>query len=259
MTPQEKLAALGGRVPARCIWLGLPSGTTAEIAGQAGAEVAVIDAEHGPIGVERLAEMIRALAPSRTGVLVRVGELSEARIKHALDSGAGGVLIPYVESATAAEAAVHASLYPPLGARGQAAAVIRATRYGCDASYSDEWNGRAVVAVQIESHKGLTNVAEIAEVDGVDMLFFGPFDYAQDAGLDPSKDGAVLWHVFEQIVAAARSAGKTVGVFPWPGATPAELAAAGADLITVASDVVTLSAGLAAAVQAISLSISEVS
>jgi len=259
MTPREKLEALGGRVPARCIWLGLPSGTTAEIAGHAGAEIAVIDAEHGPIGVERLAEMVRALLPSRTGVLVRVGELSEARIKHALDSGAGGVLIPYVESAGEAEAAVRASLYPPHGARGQAGAVIRATGYGRDPGYAETWNDRAIVAVQIESHKGLTNVRSIAEVEGVDMLFFGPFDYAQDAGLDPATDGAVLWEVFGQIATAAREAGKTVGVFPWPNAAPAELAAAGADLVTVASDVATLSGGLEAAVQAISLSISDVS
>ncbi|MCL5775388.1 aldolase/citrate lyase family protein [Limibaculum sp. FT325] len=258
-TPKEKLAALAGRLPARCLWLGLPSPVAAEIAGQAGAEIAVIDAEHGAIGVERMADMLRALAPSGTGTIVRVGEMSEARVKHALDAGAGGVMIPYVETAAEAEAVVRAALYPPLGARGQAVGVIRASRYGREPDYVAQWNDRAIVAVQIESHHGLTNAVAIAEVEGVDMLFFGPFDYAQDAGLDPAADGAVLWQVFRQIVAAARGAGKTVGVFPWPGATPADLAAAGADLVAVASDVATLAGGLASAVQAISLSISDVS
>ncbi|MDT8343850.1 MAG: aldolase/citrate lyase family protein [Thermohalobaculum sp.] len=259
MTPTEKLAALAGRLPARCLWVGLPSGTTAEIAGTAGAEIAVIDTEHGTIDTACMAEMLRALAPSGTGTLVRVAELSEGRIKHALDAGAGGILVPYVESVAEAERAVRAALYAPQGARGQAAAVVRATGFGRDAGYVAGWNARAIVAVQIESHKGLRHAAEIAAVEGVDMLFFGPYDYAQDAGLDPATDGAVLAEVFGQIVAAARAAGKTVGVFPWPGVTPAGLAAAGADLITVASDVVTLAAGLRAAVQAIELSISDVS
>jgi 2-keto-3-deoxy-L-rhamnonate aldolase RhmA len=259
MTPREKLTTLAGRLPARCLWLGLPSATTAEIAGLAGAEIAMIDTEHGAIGVETMVGMLRALEASDTGVLVRVPQISEGAIKHALDGGAGGVLVPYVETLAEAERAVRAALYPPQGVRGQAAGVIRATGYGRDSNYVESWNYRAFTAVQIESRKALENVSAIAAVPGLDMLFFGPFDFAQDAGIDPEKDGERLWEVFRAIATAARETGRTVGVFPWPGADAKALAEAGADLIAVGSDISTLRQGLRDAVQAISLSTSDVS
>ncbi len=96
-TPREKLRALTGRVPSRCFWIDIPSPMVAEAAGRVGPELCVIDTEHGQIGPETAADMIRALDLSRTPALVRLGDAGAGRVKHALDAGAAGVIIPFVE------------------------------------------------------------------------------------------------------------------------------------------------------------------
>lgn len=246
-SPREKLEALCGSGPVALAWLGLASPAAAAMAAGAGFPAAVIDREHGAIGLETAAAMVTALRAGGAVPLVRVPELSRGAIQHALDAGAAGVMIPYVESAEEAAEAARATYYAPQGNRGTAASVIAATGYGRDTGYTAAWNARGLLAVQIESRKGLAAAPAIAAVPGVDMLFFGPFDYAQDAGLDPAADGAALAEAFARIVAAARAAGGLAGVFPWPGASPQALAGSGADAIARASDIAVLARGLAAA------------
>ncbi|MEM9782939.1 MAG: aldolase/citrate lyase family protein [Pseudomonadota bacterium] len=236
MTPREKLLRLAGGLPAGCVWLGLGNAMAAEAAGRAGARLAVVDAEHGVIDTGRLPDILRALALTGAGALVRVGAAGSAEVKRALDAGADGILFPQIETVEAARAAIAPMLFPPAGTRGSALGVVRAAGFGTVADYGTAWNDRALAAVQIESRRGLSAADAIAEVAGVDMLFFGPFDYATDAGLDPVADAPVLAAAFAEVVEAAHRAGKIAGVFPWPTATPAELAAAGADMIAIASD-----------------------
>lgn len=251
---RDKLQRLAGRVPARCFWLDLPSAMAAEIAGRAGPELCVVDTEHGQIGPETLTDMLRALDVTGTPGLVRVGDAGAGRIKQALDAGAAGVIVPYVETVEEARAAVRATFAPPLGGRGMATAVTRAGLYGADAAYAREWNARGLLALQIETAKGLAAAPAIAAVEGVDMLFLGPSDYAADLGLDmdldSAADGEKILAGFREMAAAARSAGRLVGAFPWPGADPARLIAEGADLVAAGSDARALAQGLAAGLAA---------
>jgi 4-hydroxy-2-oxoheptanedioate aldolase len=172
--PKTKLLALTGQVPARCFWLDLPSAMTAEIAGYAGVELCVIDTEHGQIGPETVTNMLLALDLSKTPVLVRLGDAGAGRVKHALDAGAAGVMIPYIETVTEARAAVRAFCAPPLGQRGMATGVSRAAGFGAIRDYAQTWNDTGLLALQIETAKGLAAAPEIAALPGVDMLFFGP-------------------------------------------------------------------------------------
>lgn len=240
-SPAEKLEALCGPRPVAVCWLDLPSPAVARIAALAGFRAATVDCEHGAIGVETMAAMVAALRAEGAAPLVRVAGTHRGPIQQALDSGAAGVVIPYVESAAEAAEAVRAVHFPPLGVRGAAGAVIAATDYGADPGYEAGWAGRGLLAVQIESRAGLACAGAIAAVPGVDMLFFGPFDYARDAGLDPAAEGPALAAPFARVVAAAREAGALAGVFPWPGATAEHLS--GADMIARASDIVTLRRG----------------
>jgi len=246
-TPRDKLARLAGRLPARCLWLDLPSAMAAEIAGRAGTELCVIDAEHGQIGPETMAGMLRALDLTRTPALVRVGDAAPGPVKQALDAGAMGVIVPYIETADEARAAIRAFHTPPLGTRGTAPPVTRAGRFGADRDYTATWNATGLLVLQIESGRGLAAAPEIAALPGADMLFFGPYDYATDQGLDPAADGAALLQAFRAITRAARGAGKLSGAFPWPGIDPARLIAEGADLVAAGSDVMALAKGLAGA------------
>ncbi|MEO1773637.1 MAG: aldolase/citrate lyase family protein [Pseudomonadota bacterium] len=248
---REKLERLAGPVPVGCVWLGLGSATAAEITSLSGARMAVIDGEHGEATALRMPDMLRGLAVGGCASLVRVGDLSHGTVKRALDAGADGILFPQIESAEAARAAASSALFPPAGTRGSALGVVRAAGFGTEADYKTAWNDRALVAVQIESVAGLTAVNRIAEVGTVDMLFFGPYDYAASAGLDPAADTDVLVAVLAEIVEAAHEHGKIAGVFPWPGADIASLAAAGADLVAIASDVRAIADTVAAATAAL--------
>lgn len=255
MDMTAKLAALGARRsgsgPARAVWLGIASPQLAEMAALAGAEFGVIDTEHGQIGPETMAEMVRALEAGGARAMVRVGEISPAAIKHALDAGAIGVIVPYVESAAEARAAVEAFHFRPLGKRGAAVRVIRSARYGGDADYAGRWNDAGVLVCQIESRAGLAAAGEIAALEGVDMLLLGPSDYCADAGLDIGAERDAVRAVFDEVAAAARGPGKGVMGFPFPGMDPAALGQAGCEVVVVGSDVAALTDALAAAVGAL--------
>ncbi|MFQ5565232.1 MAG: HpcH/HpaI aldolase/citrate lyase family protein [Paracoccaceae bacterium] len=250
-SPRDKLLNLTGRVPSRCLWLDIPSPMVAEIAGRAGAELCVIDTEHGQIGPETLTGMLRALDLSKTPALVRLGDAGAGRVKHALDAGAAGVIIPFVETAEEAGAAARNFLTPPRGTRGLAPAVSRAAGYGADAGYGAAWNDTGILALQIETRQGLANAAAIAATDGVDMLFFGPSDFTMDSGLDPAADGDRIMAACREVITAAHGAGKLAGAFPWPDrGAPSRLIAEGADLVAVGSDVRALGQSFAAALAA---------
>ena len=253
-SPKQKLINLAGRSPARCIWLDIPSAMTAEIAGQVGAELCVVDCEHGQIGPETMVHMLRALERAGTPGLVRVGDLSPGPVKHALDGGAAGVIVPYVESVDEAKAAIDTFYVPPLGKRGMAAIVTRAGSFGQEADYGATWNATGLLALMIETGTGMTAAPAIAALEGVDMLFFGPYDFAADQGLDPADSDDALIEAFQTIAAAAHDAGKLVAAFPWPGADPARLIAEGADLVAISTDAVALRQGLTAALGGCDLS-----
>ncbi len=249
-TPHATLHPLTGRGPSRCFWLDLPSPMAAEIAGRAGAELCVIDTEHGQIGPETLTGMLRALDLGGTPALVRLGDAGAGRVKHALDAGAAGVLVPYIETVDEARAAVRAFCAPPLGKRGMATGVSRAGGFGADKDYASSWNDTGLLALQIETARGLAAAPEIAQLPGVDMLFFGPSDYSADQNLDPTRDSDEILAACRRMIAAAHDAGKLAGAFPWPGADPARLIAEGADLVAVGSDVRGLAQSFAAALAA---------
>ncbi len=246
-TPRDKLLALTGRVPSRCFWLDLPSPMAAEIAGRAGAELCVIDTEHGQIGPETLTDMLRALDLGGTPALVRLGDAGAGRVKHALDAGAAGILVPYVETVEEARAAIRAFCAPPLGKRGMAVGVSRAGGFGAVRDYARTWNDTGLLALQIATARGLAAAPDIAALDGVDMLFFGPSDYSADQNLDPVRDSDTILAACRRMIAAAHDAGKLAGAFNWPGADAARLIGEGADLVAVGSDVRALAQSFAAA------------
>jgi 2-keto-3-deoxy-L-rhamnonate aldolase RhmA len=246
---REKLAALFGRLPASGCWLDLPSPEAAEIVARAGADFGVVDLEHGPASVETAGRMLTALRAGGAAAIARPPERSEPWIKRLLDSGADGVVVPMVDTPEQAAEAAAWLRYPPLGRRGVAASVARAAGWGADAAaYLAGWNARAFLAVQIESPEALAAAPEIAEVDGVDLLFFGPADFSARSGFADGPADPRARAAFEAVAAAAQGAGKAVGSVAFPAMDGPALAAAGCDMIAAASDVAALLGGVAAAV-----------
>ncbi|MEL6425658.1 MAG: aldolase/citrate lyase family protein [Pseudomonadota bacterium] len=219
-------------------WIDLPSPHVAEIVGGAGFDFAVLDLEHGMMSIESASLALMALKGTGTAAYVRVPEASEAWIKRALDAGAGGIMVPNVQDAEQARAIASWFHYAPRGRRGRAPDIIRATGYGRDAAYIADWPGDHQLILQIETPEALADVAEIAAVPGVTMLFFGPTDFTAAGGY--AEDAPEISDAARRIAKAAHAAGLSAGTVLFPKVSPPVLVEMGYTHVAMASDVIAL-------------------
>lgn len=164
-------------------WLSLGSVALCELAVKSRPDAIVIDMQHGLWDRSSL-ELAIGATPPDIPVLVRVAENTPLAIGQALDAGAEGVIVPLVETAKQARAAVRAAHYPPRGRRSGGG--VRPLADFVD--YVDAMNRGVVVVVMIETKKGCSNARKIAAVDGVDMVFIGTGDLALSIGSFPQFD-----------------------------------------------------------------------
>jgi 4-hydroxy-2-oxoheptanedioate aldolase len=160
----------------------MPGEMLVELTGLVGLDYVVIDAEHGPADQVALGHHIATAEAVGLPVIVRIGGLHE--VLRVLDLGAAGVIYPHVDSAAEAEELVQAVHYPPRGRRGFAA-YTRAGGYGLrtGAAHLARYAEGPLVIAMVESAAGVSAAADIAAVDGIDLLFLGPADLAADLGL----------------------------------------------------------------------------
>jgi 4-hydroxy-2-oxoheptanedioate aldolase len=145
-------------------------------------------------------------------------------------------MIPLLEGAEAAKAAVAACRYPPHGTRGYAAPSHRCTRWGKDANYLAEWNDRLMILGQLESARAVDEAAAIAAVDGIDMPFIGINDMAGSIGRLGQLDHPEVRELVERCERNLRPSGKPLGTVPSAMRTVPELFAAGYTMVAGAVD-----------------------
>jgi len=102
--------------------------------------------------------------------------------------------------------------------------------------YFENVNEQICVMVQIESGKGVAAAAEIAAVDGVDGLFVGPSDLAAGLGHLGNANHPEVQAAMAKIFAAAKAAGKPVGILAGVEADARRYLAQGATFVAVGSD-----------------------
>lgn len=232
-------------------WLQMCSPLAAEIVGQAGFDCVIIDIEHAPGDLLTAISQLQALSASPSTALMRVQWNDPVYIKRALDTGVEGLMIPYVNTAEEARAAVAACLYPPAGIRGAALGATRGPDYGkARAEYVRTVNDNLFIILQIETLRAVDNIPGIAAVDGVDMLFIGPTDLSAAMGRLGRADDPELAAVIARAARAVKDSGKLLGTIGYAGENLEEMFAHGYDLVVDASDVVLLREGAAAKVSA---------
>lgn len=205
-----KEALLGKSRQIGC-WLCSADAGLAEVMGSCGFEWVVIDGEHAPNDIRSIRDQLVALHHSPSSVIVRIPSDADWMIKQVLDAGAQTVLVPMVETAQQAKAIVSASRYPPDGVRGMGAAAARATMFGSVQDYATEANDDICVVVQVETVKGMDNLAEIAAVDGVDGVFIGPADLSADMGFPGNPAAPEVQSAMQQAADVIGAAGKASG------------------------------------------------
>ena len=195
-------------------------GDIIEMAGYRGMDVVLIDQEHGPADGSDVRDLVRAAECAGIFPIVRPSTNEPSLILRALDVGAIGVMVPHVRNRAEAEQAVRSVKYRPAGERGTCH-IVRATEFesvlDTDARVAD-WdeyrrvaNEETVVIVLIEDEEGLRNIEDIATVPGIDVLFVGPGDYAEQIGVGQTgNDPRVREAVLKGIEVARRH-----GLAPW--------------------------------------------
>lgn len=216
-------------------WLSLASPIATEVVGVAGFDWLLIDGEHAPNDVLSIVPQLMALKDSASAPVVRPPWNDPVVIKRLLDVGVLNLLVPMVESAAQAAAAVAATRYPPAGIRGVSLS-HRGNRYGAVKDYLDTANDAITVAVQIESRLGVESARAIADVPGIDALFVGPSDMAAAYGRLGHSSHPEVQAAIAEVLAAAKAAGKPAGILAPVEADARRYLDMGFTLMAVGSD-----------------------
>lgn len=219
------------------MFLNSGSSVAAEIMGLSGFDFILIDSEHGPTGPLENRELIMAAEYRNTVPIVRVPNSGSDTILRMLDVGAHGILVPRVNTRAQAEKVAMACRYSPRGTRGVAG--TRASDYGFTplSYYFPLANERTLVAVQCEDIACLDELDEIAAVDGVDMVFVGPYDLSSSMGGLGKVSYGDIKEVVDRVLDATRRHGKLSGIFTKDPTEAKQYAKMGVNFIVVGTDI----------------------
>jgi 2-keto-3-deoxy-L-rhamnonate aldolase RhmA len=214
-----KEALASGR-PATAMWVTVPWPPMLEILGACNLDAALIDMEHASCTIETVQNMIVAAELGGVAPLVRPPGIDPGLITRLLDAGAAGIVFPLVEDRAAAEKAVASTRFAPRGLRGWGGPHVRRARWqGTPAVHSlrqrtaDERGVSSAAFVQkseddvsvvvlVETPRGVDNIQEIAEVEGIDAVIFGWGDFSVAVEFDFEQCRAAAWRVYESCKAA---------------------------------------------------------
>jgi 2-keto-3-deoxy-L-rhamnonate aldolase RhmA len=192
-------------------WITLGHAAIAEIMARAGFDWLTIDHEHSAIDIAEAQELIRTCDLLGVTPLVRLSANDPVQIKRVMDAGAGGIIVPNVQTPAEARLAVESVYYPPRGKRG--VGLARAQKYGPGfASYKEWLSKEAVVVVQIEHRLAVENLREILETEGVDAFIVGPYDLSGSFGKPGVFDDPEYLAALKEISRVSKTAQVLPGV-----------------------------------------------
>ncbi len=202
--------AIAASKPQLGLWVSLCSNYATECVSTAGYDWVLLDMEHSPSDMSTVLGQLQAMQNSPTVPMVRPYWNDSVLVKRLLDMGATTLLFPMVQNADEARKAVAATRYPPQGIRG-VALTHRGNSFGRQKDYLDRIHDEVCVIVQVETRAALSSVEEIAAVDGVDGVFFGPADISADYGKLGQTMDSEVWEVIRDAAAKVTALGKPAG------------------------------------------------
>src|SRR5579883_302161 len=224
------------------LFLNAHSPTVAEQLAHSGYDWLLVDSQHGPMGYEKLSAMLSGISNGGAKSLVRVGGYSDRPgIQQSLDMGADGVLVPYINTAEEARQAVSCARYPTAGTRS-VYFPQRSTNKAGLLGYVGNANANIIVALQVETASCIQNIAEIAAVPGVDILFLGQNDLCMSMGLYEKYEFPHMYTspelnaATQKLIDHARKNNVILGLFLFGTARVGEFLEKGFTFISVGND-----------------------
>jgi 4-hydroxy-2-oxoheptanedioate aldolase len=224
------------------LFLNAHSPTVAEQLAHSGYDWLLVDTQHGPMGYEKLSAMLTSIAHGGAKSMVRVGGYNDRPgIQQALDLGADGVLVPYINTAEEARQAVSCTKYPTAGTRSVYFPQRSMNKAGL-LGYAGGANNNLIVALQVETASCIQNMKEIAAVPGVDILFLGQNDLCMSMGLYEKYEFPLMYTspelgaATENLIAEARKNNVILGIFLFGTARVGEFLDKGFTFISLGND-----------------------
>ncbi len=245
MRPSKIKAKLRRNEPALVTTVHFTDPSAYELVSLMGFDGLWMDLEHHAVSVETAGNLMRAARVGTADILARPAKGEFMRLGRILEAGAQGIMYPRCDSADEAREVVKWAKFAPLGRRG------------CDggnpdmpyclmpvAEYVKQANDETFLVVQLEDRDAVANARAIAEVEGVDVLFFGPGDFTVLSGIPGQFNHPMVEEAIRAVADAAKAAGKHWGM---PVGTPErakQLLDMGARLLAHGADIVWLKAAL---------------
>lgn len=220
-------------------WLSLPDPTAARLMARVGFDWLNVDLEHAPINFETAALSFGAIASEGPAPIARVPWNTGENIKRVLDSGAWGIIVPMVNSAAEAKAAVEAARYAPIGNRSVGGQLHAVTFNTAPATYFERANDEVLVVVMAEHVKAIAVLEEIAAVPGIDALFIGPNDLLASMNQKPAFDSTYpqFNEALQKVVKVAKANGVAPGIHTADAAMAKKRVQEGFQFIACSSDI----------------------
>lgn len=242
LTGAEFKQQLREGAPKMGLFINAHSPTLTEQLAHTGYDWLLVDTQHGPMDHERLSAMMCAISSGGAKSMVRVGGYDDRPgIQQALDLGADGVLVPYINTPEEARQAVSCCRYPMQGTRS-VYFPQRSTNKAGLLGYVGNANKNIIVALQVETASCIEHMAEIAAVPGVDILFLGQNDLCMSMGLYEKYEfphmytSPELMGATDKLVAEARKNNVILGLFLFGTARVGEFLDKGFTFISIGND-----------------------
>ena len=199
-------------------WSNIPSPTVTNILSKAGLDFIVLDLEHGPATFETVENQMYAAEADGVTAVVRLAEVDEKAILHALEIGAQSILVSQVASREEAERVVRSMRFHPQGERGVS---LFTRNFGySEKDYEEKiprLNDEMFAGVLVEGKQGISNIRDICEVQNLDMVYLGIYDISQVLGVPGEVTHPKVLEVVRECGRLIRAAGKVAGsVAPTP-------------------------------------------
>lgn len=223
-----------------CFKVNLKDAQVGEIASLTGFDCIWVDLEH--IGQEwsTIAAHVWATKAHQVDLMVRVPRGSYSDYIKPLEMDATGILVPHIMSVEDAKQVINMTRFHPIGRRpidgGNADGAYTAMDFG---DYLQSANCERFIALQIEDPEPLDELDEIAQLEGFDMLFFGPGDFSQGIGAPGQWDHPLLIETRKRVAEVANKHGKFAATVGSPDNLH-DLITMGYHFVSVGADVVGL-------------------
>jgi len=193
-------------------WVSVMYPESVRAVADAGFDWVLFDTEHLPYDLETVYKMIQFLRGAKAIPFIRVVWNDINAIKKALDTGAYGVVVPWVSSREEAVNAVRFCKYPPDGLRGMAPGTASSAWGVSRDEYLEIANDETMVIVQIEREEAVKNIEDIVSVEGIDATFIGPMDLSASMGFRGKPFHPKVVKAIEKVLEACKNSDVAPGI-----------------------------------------------